>query len=134
MTANRPLSPHLQIYRPQITSVLSIAHRIAGVAMGLGTLLLTWWLVAAAIGPGAYAYAQAFWGSLVGKALLLGWSLAFFYHLANGLRHLVWDMGWGLSLRAAKISGVLVIFLALGLTALAWIGGYCYAGTGGGLS
>ncbi len=97
-TDNRPLSPHLQVYRPQLTSVLSILHRITGVALAIGTLLLVWWLIAAAAGPGAYDAAQGFIGSILGRLLLLGWTFALFYHLANGIRHL---LGRRLGVRAA---------------------------------
>lgn len=116
----RPLSPHLQVYRPQLTSVLSITHRATGVALAVGTLLLVWWLVAAASGPEHFAAAQAFLGTVVGKALLLGWTVALFYHLANGIRHLFWDAGWGFELRTAYASGWAVVFATLVLTAAAW--------------
>src|SRR5436190_23067696 len=86
--APRPLSPHLQIYRPQLTSILSITHRAAGVALAVGTLLLVYWVVAAASGPAAYATAQACIGSWIGRLVLFGWSAALVYHLANGIRHL----------------------------------------------
>src|ERR1700741_74027 len=94
----RPLSPHLQIYRPQLTSVLSILHRATGIALGVGTLLLVYWLIAVAAGAGAraaYDVAQRLIGSWFGRLLLFGWTLAFFYHLANGVRHLAWDAGYG---------------------------------------
>jgi succinate dehydrogenase / fumarate reductase, cytochrome b subunit len=93
MPASRPLSPHLQIYRPQITSVLSISHRATGLALSLGTLLLVWWLVALARGPEAFASVQSFVGSWLGRLLLLGWTFSLFFHLANGIRHLCWDAG-----------------------------------------
>lgn len=95
---NRPLSPHLQVYKPQITSVLSILHRTTGVGLGIGTLLLAWWLIAAAAGPDAFETAQAFIGSVIGRILLFGFTIALFYHLANGIRHLVWDAGYGFEL------------------------------------
>ena len=85
----RPLSPHLQVYRWQLTSVMSILHRASGVALAAGAILLVWWLGAASDGPEAYAGVQGFLGSWVGRVLLFGWSLALFYHLCNGLRHLV---------------------------------------------
>jgi succinate dehydrogenase / fumarate reductase, cytochrome b subunit len=119
----RPLSPHLQVYRWQLTSVLSILHRIAGVALTAGTILLVWWLVAAAEGPEAYARAAAFLGSWAGRILLFGWSLALFYHLCNGLRHLWWDSGRGLELRSVYVGGWTVIGGTLALTAIAWIVG-----------
>src|SRR5260221_6908133 len=85
---DRPLSPHLQIYRPQLTSVLSILHRATGILLGVGTLVLAWWVIAAAAGPDAFARVQGFLGSWLGILVLLGWTAALFYHLANGIRHL----------------------------------------------
>src|SRR5262249_54268338 len=87
----RPLAPRLQIDSWHLTSVLSILHRITGIALSVGTLLLVYWIIAAAAGQEAFAAAQEFMGSILGRLLLFGWTLAFFYHLANGIRHLVWD-------------------------------------------
>jgi succinate dehydrogenase / fumarate reductase, cytochrome b subunit len=117
----RPLSPHLQVYRPQITSVLSIMHRMAGVALSVGTLLLTWWLVAAASGEGAYHAASWFIGSWLGVLLLFGWTAALWYHLCNGIRHLAWDAGLGFELTDAHRSGRVVVVAAAALTVLTWI-------------
>ncbi len=129
MTAeNRPLSPHLQIYRPQLTSVLSILHRLTGIALAAGTLLLVWWLVAVAAGPAAFETVQGFIGSWFGRALLLGWSYALFYHLANGIRHLAWDAGWGFELKTVYLTGWTVIWASVALTLLAWILGYSRRG------
>lgn len=129
MTAeNRPLSPHLQIYRPQLTSVLSILHRLTGIALAAGTLLLVWWLVAVAAGPAAFETVQGFIGSWFGRALLLGWSYALFYHLANGIRHLAWDAGWGFELKTVYLTGWMVIWASVVLTLLAWILGYSMRG------
>ena len=116
----RPLSPHLQIYRPEITSVLSILHRLTGVALSTGTVILVWWLVAAAAGGEAFAVINGLIGSLVGQLLLLGWTFALFYHLSNGIRHLAWDIGYGFDLRVLRRSGVLVIAAAVTLTAVTW--------------
>ena len=91
----RPLSPHLQIYRLQITSVLSIFHRITGVALATGTLLMTAWLVSAATSPDLFYSVQAFIFSWLGTLLLFGWTVALFFHFFNGIRHLVWDAGYG---------------------------------------
>lgn len=125
MTTNdRPLSPHLQIYRPQWTMVFSILHRITGVALAVGTLLLVYWLLAAAAGPEAYADARTLIGSWFGRILLLGWSYALFYHLLNGIRHLFWDAGLGFELATAYASGWLVVAGAVALTLLAWLAGY----------
>lgn len=119
--APRPLSPHLQIYKPQLTSVLSITHRLAGVVLSVGSLFLVWWLVAAATGNAAFAAAQSFWGSWFGILLLVGWTFALFFHLANGIRHLVWDAGYGFGLREAYLSGWIVLAASAALTLAAWI-------------
>jgi succinate dehydrogenase / fumarate reductase, cytochrome b subunit len=122
-TDPRPLSPHLQVYRLQLTSVLSITHRATGVALGVGTLLLVWWLVAAANGPDSYDDVRRFLGSWIGLVLLFGWSVALFYHLCNGLRHLWWDTGRGLDLPSVYASGWAVLAATAVLTAIAWIAG-----------
>ncbi len=120
----RPLSPHLQVYRPQLTSVLSIGHRIAGVGLMAGTLLLTYWLVAAAQGPTAYETLQVWLASPLGKVLLLGWSVCLFYHLLNGVRHLLWDAGWGFELSQAYATGWIVAAGTVVLTLAAWLAAY----------
>lgn len=127
---DRPLSPHLQVYRPQLTSVLSILHRITGVALAVGTLLLIYWLAAAATGPEAFATAQALIGSIVGRLLLLGWTFALFYHLCNGIRHLYWDAGWGFELTVAYRSGWAVVVASVVLTVGSWALGYAMRGGG----
>ncbi|HLI19552.1 MAG TPA: succinate dehydrogenase, cytochrome b556 subunit, partial [Stellaceae bacterium] len=96
----RPLSPHLQIYKWQLTSVMSIVHRATGLALSVGTIFLVWWLFAAATGDSAFATAQDFWGSWFGQLLLLGWTWSLFFHLCNGIRHLFWDAGYGYELKA----------------------------------
>ncbi|MCG8597056.1 MAG: succinate dehydrogenase, cytochrome b556 subunit [Kiloniellales bacterium] len=123
-TQNRPLSPHLQVYRPQLTSMMSITHRVTGVALAVGTLLLVWWLVAAATGPEAYATAQGVISSVIGRLFLFGWTLALFYHLCNGIRHLFWDAGYGFELKSAYASGWAVLVATVALTLLAWVWGY----------
>lgn len=128
MSAGRPLSPHLQIYRPQLTSVLSILHRLTGLALSVGTLLLVYWLIAAAAGEAAFAAAQGFLGSWLGRLLLFGWSFALFYHLANGIRHLFWDLGWGFELKSAYASGWAAVVAAAAMTLGAWIAGYAAMG------
>lgn len=127
--SDRPLSPHLQVYRLQWTMVLSILHRITGVALGVGTLLLAWWLVAAASGPDAFAIAQSVMRSIVGRFVLLGFTFSLFYHLANGIRHLFWDVGVGFDLRAARASGWFVLTLAVILTLASWYAGYAMRGS-----
>lgn len=117
----RPLSPHLQVYRRQITTATSIFHRITGIGLGVGTLLLTWWLVAAATSADAFATVQAFIGSPIGLLLMFGWTLALFFHLCNGIRHLAWDMGFGFEKTAYHRTGWAAIGGACILTVLAWI-------------
>ncbi len=124
----RPLSPHLQIYKPQLTSIMSISHRITGVALAVGTLLLTWWVMAAATGPEAFQSVRSVIGSPIGYLLLLGWSFALFYHMANGIRHLMWDSGHGLEIRQAEFAGYVVIAAAATLTVIAWIAGLIMMG------
>lgn len=124
----RPLSPHLQVYRPQITSVLSITHRATGVALAVGCGLLVSWLLAVAEGPAAFAEAQAFFASVLGRLALFGWTLALFYHFCNGIRHLVWDAGYGFELATAARSGWASVGGAVGLTLLAWTLGYAMLG------
>jgi succinate dehydrogenase / fumarate reductase cytochrome b subunit len=120
----RPISPHLQIYKWQITSVLSILHRITGAALGIGTLLLAWWLLAAASGPHAFAVAQGFIASWLGRLILLGFSWALFFHLCNGIRHLAWDAGYGFDIPTVERTGWLVVIGSAALTLLAWFIGY----------
>lgn len=121
MTSKRPLSPHLQIYKPQFTSVMSILHRATGVVLSFGTLVLVYWLMAAAEGPVAYQKAQEWLSSWLGLLLLFGWSLALFYHLCNGIRHLFWDAGLGMDIRVAYATGRLVWAATVLLTGLTWI-------------
>ena len=125
---DRPLSPHLQIYRPQITSVMSILHRITGVVLTAGTLLLTYWLVAAAYGPAAFATAQGVLGSILGQLVLWGFTFAVFYHLGNGVRHLAWDFGWGFELSQLRTSGIAVVAFAVGATLVTLIAAYTVGG------
>ena len=120
----RPLSPHLQVYRPQITSVLSIAHRLSGMFLAAGMLLLVYWLLALAEGPDAYARTQAVLGSFFGQLCLFAWTLALFFHLCNGIRHLVWDAGYGFEIATAELSGKVVVGASVALTVLAWIIAY----------
>ena len=116
----RPLSPHLQVYKPQLTSMLSILHRGTGIALAVGTLMLSCWILSLASGPAAYAEFAGFAGSAFGQFLLLGWTFSLFYHLANGIRHLLWDAGWGLDIDAAYTSGYMVIAASVVLTVATW--------------
>lgn len=125
---DRPLSPHLQVYRPQMTSVLSILHRLTGVALTLGTLLLTWWLVAAAYGPDQFDTVQAAVGSWLGQLILWGFTFALFYHLGNGVRHLAWDFGWGFELGHLRASGLAMVAFAVAATVVTLIAAYAVGG------
>jgi succinate dehydrogenase / fumarate reductase cytochrome b subunit len=127
-SAERPLSPHLQIYKPQISSVLSILHRITGAALGIGLLLLAWWLIAAASGPDAFATVQGFIGSWLGRTILFGFTWALFYHLLNGIRHLGWDLLLGLDLPTMTRTGWTVVIGSVVLTILTWIVAYAVRG------
>lgn len=115
----RPLSPHLSVYRFQYTMLLSITHRLTGVALAVGFILFAAWLAAAARGPAEYSQAVAVLGSAPARFLLAGWLLAFVYHLCNGTRHLLWDAGIGLEKREARRSAAIVVIVALVL--FAWI-------------
>jgi succinate dehydrogenase / fumarate reductase cytochrome b subunit len=127
MSDSRPLSPHLSIYRPMLTMMMSIVHRITGGALYFGVLLLTWWLLAAASGPADYASFQAAAGSWIGRLIILAATWALLHHLLGGIRHLIWDIGYGFGpterewlARATLIGSIgltvilLVIYLALG--------------------
>lgn len=119
--SNRPLSPHLLIYKPQLTSVLSIVHRATGVALAVGLLLVAYWLVALAAGPETFEYAQRIMGSWIGNIILFGFTFALFYHLCNGIRHLFWDAGLGLDLKTVYVSGWSVLAASVALSLLAWV-------------
>ena len=124
----RPRSPDVQIYKPQLTSVLSILHRITGVLLSVGSLLLVAWMVAVADGGGAYALVDRWLHSWLGMLLLLGWTFALFYHLCNGIRHLAWDLDFGLGpgfsgfeLRDIYLSGWIVVVVSVILTLVTWV-------------
>ena len=116
----RPLSPHLSIYRWPITMTLSILHRATGVAMAVGFILLAAWLVSAASGAAEYDRFTAALSTLAGRVLLIGWSFAFFFHLMNGIRHFVWDTGRGFEKRQANRSAWFVLLASTAVTALYW--------------
>jgi succinate dehydrogenase / fumarate reductase cytochrome b subunit len=119
----RPLSPHLQVYRPQITTFTSIMHRVTGCALAVGTLLMTWWLVAAASSDESFATVQFFMGSPLGLLFLFGWTLALVYHLLNGIRHLAWDAGYGFEAPTYRQTGMAVLIGTVVITVLLWIVG-----------
>jgi succinate dehydrogenase / fumarate reductase cytochrome b subunit len=120
----RPLSPHLQIYRPMLTMMMSIVHRITGGALYFGTILLAWWLVAAASGPKAFDTAQWVFGSWVGKLVLFGYTWALLHHMLGGIRHFIWDMGYGFThparehLARATLAGSIVLTVLIWLVAM----------------
>ncbi|MBM3650281.1 MAG: succinate dehydrogenase, cytochrome b556 subunit [Alphaproteobacteria bacterium] len=120
---HRPLSPHLQVYRPQLTSVLSILHRATGIALSVGALYLATWVVCAAGNAKVYQMFQDFNGSIAGRVVLGGWLFCIFYHLLNGIRHLFWDAGYGFELKDAYRSGWIVVAVSVIATAASWIVG-----------
>lgn len=124
----RPLSPHLQVYRFQWTMLLSITHRMTGVGLAMGSLLLVWWLISLALGPAYYGMVQGLLGSWVGRLLLLGWSWALFYHFCNGIRHLFWDTGRGFAIDTARRSGLAVAVFSVLLTLGFWGAVYALRG------
>lgn len=121
---SRPLSPHLQVYRWPLSMALSISHRATGVALGVGTLLLTWWLLAAAISGPAFAAVQWFLGSWLGILCLLGWSAALIFHLFTGLRHLAWDTGYGFDKPQYNRTGWTVVIATVAASLVVWIVGF----------
>ncbi len=133
----RPLSPHLQVYRWPVSMALSISHRVTGVGLSVGALLMTWWLVAAAASDGAFATVQGFLGSGFGVFLLFCWAAALLLHLFQGIRHLVWDAGWGFGTlaqqepvrvgfenRTYRTTGWIVIAATVAATLILWIVGF----------
>jgi succinate dehydrogenase cytochrome b subunit len=121
--AERPLSPHLQIYKLPFAALMSFSHRLTGLALAVGTIFLVWWLLAAAGGDADFAAPSWFFGSWLGVIFLFGWCFAFFYHLCNGIRHLVWDAGYGFDIPVFHRSGQIVLAASVALTLLAFIAG-----------
>ncbi len=119
-TVNRPLSPHLQIYKPQLTSLLSITHRGTGVFLSIGALFLSCWLLSVANGPESYQTVQNHILTWYGQILIYAWVFSLYYHLCNGIRHLFWDIGLGLELKTTYISGYAVVILSALMTAGTW--------------
>ncbi|MCK9993231.1 MAG: succinate dehydrogenase / fumarate reductase, cytochrome b subunit [Alphaproteobacteria bacterium] len=124
----RPLSPHLQIYGWKITMAASITHRITGVGLGIGSLLLTCWLLALAAGPESYTALQAFLGSWFGRLLLLGFTWSLMYHLCNGVRHLFWDTGRGFEIATANRTAWAAFVGSVLLTLIVWVLAYSCRG------
>ncbi len=117
----RPLSPHLQVYRPMINMVMSIFHRITGAALYFGTVLLAWWLVAAASGPDYFNFVNGLFGSILGRVVLIGYTWALLHHMFGGMRHLVWDTGRGFDLKTVDLMCWLSIVGSLAATAAIWL-------------
>lgn len=123
--SNRPLSPHLQVYRLPMTAIMSISHRITGAILSGGSLLITGFLIAATMGEGTYNLITGFMGSWFGLVILAGWSFCLYYHLCNGIRHLIWDTAVMLEKSQAAISGWIVVLSAIALTAATWCLAFC---------
>ena len=124
----RPLSPHLQIYRPMLTMMMSIVHRITGAALYFGMALLAWWLLAVASGPNAYANFEWFAGTFVGELILFGYTWALIHHMLGGIKHLIWDLGYGFGPAEREWLTVAALVGSIGLTILVWIVGYLVMG------
>ncbi|TXH62603.1 MAG: succinate dehydrogenase, cytochrome b556 subunit [Thiothrix sp.] len=120
-TSNRPLSPHLQVYKMPLPAILSILHRGTGIVLSIGSLLVVYWLTALAAGPEAYATASGILGSFLGKLVLFGWTWALFYHMCNGIRHLLWDTGYGFDIPTTFLSGKVALGASVVLTILVWL-------------
>ena len=112
---NRPISPHLSIYKPQITSILSISHRISGVFQSLGLLIIVLLLFSLYLGKNSHEFFMLFINSLIGKACLFFYALSLCYHLFNGIRHIIWDIGFGFEIKNVYYSGIIVIIFAVTL-------------------
>ena len=117
----RPISPHLQVYRWYFTMALSIAHRVSGSALAVGLILLTWWLTALAAGEESFATVHAVMDNWFGGLVLFGYTFILFFHLANGIRHLAWDFGFGLDVERAKSTGMFVLIGAAAATLVTWV-------------
>ncbi len=124
----RPLSPHLQIYKPMLTMMMSIVHRITGAALYFGMLLIAWWLIAAASGPNAYGNFEWFMGSLIGRLMLFGYTWALLHHMLGGIRHLIWDTGHGLEPAEREILTIATLVGSISLTLILWVVGYLAMG------
>ena len=124
----RPLSPHLQIYKPTLTMMMSIVHRITGAALYFGTLLLAWWLIAAASGPNAYANVEWFMSSLIGRLILFGYTWALLHHMLGGIRHLIWDTLHGLEPNERELLTLATLIGSIALTIILWVIGYLAMG------
>ena len=121
MNRPRPLSPHLQVYKPQLTSILSILHRGTGIVLSIGSIFLVSWIMVLTLGESAYQLYSQLVNNWFGKLVIFGFTFGLFYHLSNGIRHLFWDAGYGYDLKDAYISGFAVIFSSISLTLITWL-------------
>jgi succinate dehydrogenase / fumarate reductase cytochrome b subunit len=128
MPAARPISPHVMIYRLTITMVMSGLHRITGIFLYLGTLLLAWWLLAAASGPGAYAWFAWAAKSYIGLVVLFGYTFTLIHHALGGIRHLIWDLTFGFEPGEREMLALATIVGSLSLTVLLWVGAFLILG------
>lgn len=124
----RPLSPHLQIYRPMLTMMMSIAHRITGIALYYGTLVVAWWLIAAAVGPNAYANIEYFFGTLIGRLFLFGYTWALIHHMLGGIRHLIWDTLHGFDHTQREMLALATLSGSIMLTLIVWVVAFSMGG------
>jgi succinate dehydrogenase / fumarate reductase cytochrome b subunit len=124
----RPLSPHLSIYRLTLTMAMSVAHRITGAALYLGTVLLVWWLVAASTSPRNFDLINGLFGTWIGRLFLFGYTWALFHHMLGGVRHLIWDTGRGLGPAERELAARLTIIGSVSLTILVWLVGWVVRG------
>ena len=124
----RPLSPHLFIYKPMLTMMMSIVHRITGAGLYFGTLLVAWWLVAAASSPNAYAGIGSFMNSVVGRIILFGYTWALMHHMLGGIRHLFWDIGRGFGPNEREWLAAANLIGSISLTIIIWAVGYLFMG------
>jgi len=128
MSVERPLSPHLQIYSPMFTMIMSVMHRVTGAALYFGTILLAWWLISAASGPHYFSYVNAFVGSWLGRLILFGYTWALIHHMIGGIRHFIWDTGAMFEKPALEISAWAMFIASVVLTWVVWIAGYMVMG------
>lgn len=122
-TSNRPLSPHIQVYKMPLSAKLSILHRLTGLALCAGAVVLVFWLFSLAYFSGTAVSIHALFSSVFGKIILMVWTFAFFYHFCNGIRHLFWDTGKGFEIEQVNRSGIIVIIVAIIMTAVTWVVG-----------
>jgi succinate dehydrogenase / fumarate reductase cytochrome b subunit len=120
LKSNRPLSPHLQIYKPIFTMMMSIVHRITGAALYFGTILVAWWLISVAVGDGYYDFTAGIFNSLIGRVVLFGYTWALLHHMLGGVRHFIWDMGYGLGPGDRDMIAKATLAGSVLLTVLVW--------------